>query len=262
MRGPMRHHVLFAVAALLVAALFVAGCAASAGALGEDAAEGAREDVIVPALLVGEQHDAPEHQRLHRDLVDVLAARGELAAVVLEMAGHGRSTAGLAAEASEESVRQALGWSREAGWSWELYGPAVMAAVRAGVPVVGGNIGATEMRAARADEALDSLVPPAALRSLRESIRSGHCDMLPAAQLAPMARIQIARDRAMAEAVTAALRPGKTVVLIAGSGHVDPLMGVPLHLPVRLRARSVQLPPVDTSTDYCAQLRERPRSAG
>ena len=42
---------------------------------------------------------------------------------------------------------------------------------------------------------------------------------------------QIARDRAMAQTLQQAARPGKTVVLLAGSGHVDPRLGVPRHLP-------------------------------
>src|SRR4051812_6030333 len=97
---------------------------------------GARDEptTAVRALLLGEQHDAPEHQQLHRQVVEQLADRQLLAALVLEMAEGGRSTRGLAAEAGEAQVRAALGWNSEA-WPWELYGPAVMAAVQAGVPV-------------------------------------------------------------------------------------------------------------------------------
>ena len=39
-----------------------------------------------PLLLLGEQHDAPDHQRLQRQTLRQLADRGQLAAVVLEMA--------------------------------------------------------------------------------------------------------------------------------------------------------------------------------
>ena len=37
-------------------------------------------------LLLGEQHDAPDHQRLQREAVLWLAARGQLAALVMEIA--------------------------------------------------------------------------------------------------------------------------------------------------------------------------------
>ena len=45
-----------------------------------------------------------------------------------------------------------------------------------------------------------------------------------------MTRIQLARDRAMAQTATGALRPGQTVLLIAGNAHVQRDLGVPRHL--------------------------------
>jgi hypothetical protein len=47
------------------------------------------------ALLMGEQHDSPDHQRLQRSVVQVLAERGILAAVALEMTEQGGTTTGL-----------------------------------------------------------------------------------------------------------------------------------------------------------------------
>jgi uncharacterized iron-regulated protein len=234
----------------LAAALLLAGCALP---------QAPSDPAVVPVLLLGEQHDAAEHQRLHRDVIDTLSGRGLLAAVVLEMAEHGRSTAALPASADEQQVRDALGWQGDRGWPWADYAPAIMTAVRAGVPVLGANITREEMRSARTDAALEQLVPPQALRITQDGIRAGHCDLLPPAQLAPMARIQIARDRAMARTVVAAVAEGKTVVLLAGSGHVDPEVGVPLHLPAGLRVQPVLLPRVDLGKDYCGELREQLR---
>lgn len=214
----------------------------------------------VPALLLGEQHDAAEHQQRQREVLASLAARGKLAAVVLEMAEQGRTTAGLPASAGEEQVRQALAWNPKA-WPWEAYGPAVMAAVRAGVPVRGSNLSREQMRAAMQDGRLDATLPAAALQRQQEAIRSGHCGLLPAAQVLPMTRVQIARDRAMAHEVAAAAVPGKTVVLLAGAGHVDPELGVPQHLPPRFGAQPVVLPPVATGKDYCAELRRQMQPA-
>lgn len=186
-----------------------------------------------PVLLLGEQHDAPEHQALQRAIVQALASRGQLAAVVMEMLEQGQQTTGLATTADEPTVRSALQWTgeRNSGWPWPVYGPVVMAAVRAGVPVVGGNLPRERMRAAMADTALDALLPQAALQQQRDNIRSGHCDLLPEAQIAPMTRIQIARDQALARTAIAHVAPGKTVLLVAGNGHVRRDLGVPLHLP-------------------------------
>jgi uncharacterized iron-regulated protein len=193
-----------------------------------------------PLLLVGEQHDAPEHQALQRELVQQLAERRQLGALVLEMSEAGAHTSDLPSQASETQVREALRWSGDqGGWPWTTYGPVVMAAVRAGVPVLGGNLPRADMRAAMGNEALDGLLPTEALERQREAIREGHCDLLPTPQIAPMTRIQIARDQAMARTAVAAVRPGQTVLLVAGNGHVQRDLGVPLHLPPDLAHRVV-----------------------
>ena len=250
----------------------LAGCA-SPGAM---PAMATRVDGLLgaDAVLLGEQHDAPDHQRIHLDVVQAFAARSALAALALEMAPQGGSTHGLSPNASESAVQAALRWG-DASWPWAPYAPAVMAAVRAGVPVLGANLPRAAMRAAMADEQLDALLPGAALKAQREAIRTGHCELLPETQIAPMARIQIARDRAIARTVADAVTPGKTVVLLAGASHLDRGMGVPLHLPAGLRATAIALragpatdieqaagqfdatwaTPAIPPKDYCAELR-------
>ncbi len=190
------------------------------------------------AIVLGEQHDAPDHQRVHRIVVEALASQKALAALALEMASQGQSTTGLLSDASEEAVRTALKWNND-GWPWAAYGPAIMAAVRAGVPVIGANLPRTELRSAMGDAALDLLLPGPALQVQQQNIRTGHCDMLPENQVAPMARIQIARDRAMAQTVAQAGQPGKTVVLLAGAAHADRGLGVPLHMAATLKLKAV-----------------------
>ena len=201
-------------------------------------AERARLAALMPAdvLLVGEQHDAPAHQQLQRQVVQWLADRGELAAVAMEMAERGHSTAGLPASASGAQVRQALAWD-DAGWPWKTYGPVVMTAVRAGVPVLGANLPRAELRAATQDRTLDARLPSPMLTEQERRIREGHCNALPESQIRPMTRVQIARDRAMASMVAAARQPGRTVVLIAGNGHVQRSLGVPAHLPSDIRSK-------------------------
>jgi len=230
-------------AALLAFALLLTGCAAPASPHAVDADDAvARVMALPPAdvLLLGEQHDAADHQRLHREVVAALAARGRLAALAIEMAEAGRSTAGLPRNAEPAAVRSALAWD-EAGWPWAAYGPAVMAAVGAGVPVLGANLPRARMREAMGSRRLDDRLPDAALQSQREAIRAGHCGMLPESQIAPMTRIQIARDIAMADTIASAAVPGKVVVLMAGSGHVDRGVGVPLHLKPSLTVQAVRL---------------------
>lgn len=231
----------------VAACVLLAGCAAAPAA--PDLAD-------VDALLIGEQHDARAHPGLHEQWVATLAGRGSLAAVALEMAERGTSTAGLPASASETEVQQALHWNTE-GWPWPRYRPAVMAAVRAGVPVLGANLPRAQQRQAMQDPALDQLLPGPALKAQQQAVRLGHCELLPESQITPMTRVQIARDRAMAQTIAAAVAPGKTVVLLAGAGHVQPEVGVPRHLPGTVRVRALPLPAEETGKDYCAELRRQ-----
>lgn len=228
------------------------------------------------AILLGEQHDAPDHQRIHRLAVETLASQQLLAAVAIEMVSAGQSTEKLASTASETQVQATLQWNNDL-WPWSAYGPVVMAAVRAGVPVIGANLPTTRLREAMADTNLDRLLSGPALKAQQQQIRLGHCDLLPQRQISPMTRIQIARDVSMAQVLAAAIRPGKTVLLLAGSAHVDRTLGVPLHLPPGLKVRTVLLhttPSLDANlgatgfdhrwradaapaTDYCAKLQAR-----
>lgn len=235
-----------------------------------------RLQAVLPTdmLLLGEQHDAPEHQVIHQHVVQKLADGHRLAALALEMADTGTSTSALPRDASEDAVQQALQWN-DKGWPWKHYGPAVMAAVRAGVPVVGANLPRLQMRATMTNSTLDARLPGTALQAQQEAIRTGHCNLLPASQIAPMARIQIAKDISMANTLVQNLEPGKVVVLLAGSGHVDRVLGVPQHLPADKRTTAVRLlaqpataaipstaafdvvwttPPVPEK-DYCAGLK-------
>jgi uncharacterized iron-regulated protein len=258
------------LAAGLALTLTLAGCSLVSGP-----AVATRLAAWLPAdvLLLGEQHDASAHQAASQQVVAALADRGQLAALALEMADSGRSTAGLPAGASEEHTRRQLHWNNEA-WPWAAYGPAVMAAVRAGVPVLGANLPRSEMRASMADSQLEQRLPAPAFKAQQQLIRQGHCDLLPESQINPMTRIQIARDRRMAETLAQAVQPGKVVVLISGSVHADRQLGVPQHLPAGLQVKSVRLLaggkrlPGETfdsiwgteatpDKDYCAGLREQ-----
>jgi uncharacterized iron-regulated protein len=231
--------------------LLIAGCAPFPQLLTQAPADSA--DVV----LLGEQHDAAAHPRVQREWVERLVASGTLAAVTVEMAERGTGTAGLPRSASEEQVRQALRWTGDNGWPWERYRPAIMAAVRGGVPVLGANLPRAELRSAMADRGLDVLLPGPALKAQQQAIRSGHCEMLPESQITPMTRVQIARDRAMAQTIASLASPGRTVLLIAGSGHVSPDVGVPQHLPPQLRAQALVLPREETGKDYCAEFRRQ-----
>ena len=236
---------------------------------------------LLPAdvLLIGEQHDASEHQRIEQLMTQALAARQQLAALALEMAEQGRNTAGLPTDASESQVREALGWSSQS-WPWDAYGPAIMTAVRAGVPVHGANLPRAQMRASMQEAALDQVLTAQGLKEQQDAVREGHCQLLPESQIAPMTRIQLARDRAMAQTLLSLRQSGKTVLLLAGGGHVRRDIGVPVHLGSQLRVKVLlaragsaattegpefdmvwPTPPLPPK-DYCAELKSKPPPKG
>ncbi len=215
-------------------------------------------------LLLGEQHDAPDHPALHADVVQRLLARDQLAALVLEMADAGKDTRSLPADASVAQVQAALAWNLKA-WDWSRYAPSVMMAVRAGIPVLGANLPRSVMGDAMKNGAANAMFTLVNWQKHLENIRSGHCDMLPQAQIEPMARVQVARDESMAKVLAAQVQTSKavattvakTVVLIAGSFHTDEALGVPvqlLSLNPALSVRSIRWAPVDTGKDYCAEF--------
>ncbi|RYF73117.1 MAG: hypothetical protein EOO22_09545 [Comamonadaceae bacterium] len=229
---------------MLLAALSLGGCGSwplQPLAVGETPIA-TRIERLLPAdaLLLGEQHDAADHQRIQAEVVTLMAARSGLAALAIEMAEAGNGTAHLPPTATDEQARTALSWNDQA-WAWANYGPVVMAAVRAGVPVLGANLPRERMKDAMDDVSLDVQLGEAAMIEQREAIRSGHCGLLPESQIAPMTRIQIARDRSMAHAIATARVPGKTVVLVAGAGHVSSRLGVPQQLPDDLKVVTVRL---------------------
>ena len=218
-------------------ALALAGCASSPAVV-PSAQWPAQLESALPTdvLLLGEQHDAPDHQRLQRDTVQWLAARGRLAAVVLEMAERGHSTAALARDATEAQVQSALQWN-DAAWPWSAYGPVTMAAVRAGVPVLGGNLPRSAMAAATQETRWDNHLAAPARQQLLDALQDGHCGLLPAARLPAMARVQIARDANMALTAQEAVHPGQTVLLVAGGEHVLRHRGIPTHWPQNIRSK-------------------------
>lgn len=227
--------------------------------------------------LLGEQHDHPDHHALQAWMISALAGRHRLAAVALEMADAGRRFDG-PADAPEAAVRAALDWD-DKGWPWALYAAPVMAAVRAGVPVVGVNLPRAQVRPAMREARWDATIPADARSRIIAAVVDSHCGLLPAAQAPAMARVQIARDASMARGSLALARPGRTVVLLTGGVHADRTLGVPLHVPRQTRLFSLLLrglnahdpdepppgydavwfTPGTPPVDHCAELRTRLR---
>lgn len=269
------------------AALLLGGCAHQASTLTSSAdwQQTLAQWTDAQVIALGEQHDQIAHHQWEAQTVQWLAAVQRLGALVIEMAPAGGSTAGLATTSTEEQVQQALQWQSGAaggGWPWQDYGPMVMNAVRAGVPVLGGNLPRAQMKQTMGQSRYDSHLPASGWQLQLDAIKDGHCGLLPESQFAPMARIQLARDESMAKVTATAVqqwsRPGQSVLLVAGRSHVRSDIGVPTWLPKDLRqkvaiAQSDKAPKAinmkadklltlagNASQDQCAQLREQWKS--
>ena len=166
-----RHCALFL---LCIGAVLQAGCAIQTPGAPPSVAAGLARLGPSDVLLLGEQHDAPEHHAIEREVVEVLAQQGRLAALAIEMAEDGQVTTYLSDDATEAQVRRALDWN-DKGWPWADYGPVVMAAVRAGVPVLGANLPRSRMKDAMADVSLDVQLGAAQREAQQQAVREGHC---------------------------------------------------------------------------------------
>lgn len=215
---------------------------------------------LLPALedadivIIGEQHDDPEHHRIQAAIAAELTRRARPVIVAFEMidetqrvvlddflSNHPRDAAALGAR---------LDWERS-GWpDWALYRPIADAALAQPHPPAQPLVPANLPPALARDIARNGLnapsLAPALMDILRQAeardrvalavhaadIAASHCGMLPESALAPFALAQYARDATMAQAVVAAAEanPGARIILIAGNGHARKDVGVPRHL--------------------------------
>lgn len=186
-----------------------------------------------PRLLIGEQHDNPDHHALQLWLLENLAARRASGSLLLEMLNpdqQARVDALRAALARGErpELPAALAW--QPGWDWAQYAALVDWALRQPAPLWAANLDREEIRrfyAERPALAGRRSTRAAVSEALLAQIRASHCGLLPDSQLPAMLAVQQQRDRRMAERLRAAPTPA---VLIAGAFHARRDLGVPLHL--------------------------------
>ena len=187
-----------------------------------------------PWVLVGEQHDNPDHHALQLWLLRALAQHRAQGSLLLEMLSPSQQA--LAEQVAMQlregrpvaDLASALEWSN--GWPWSLYGPIVDYGLRQPYGLRSANLERAEVMAIyrQQPELQGHLSTAEAVRQpLLEQIRQSHCDKLPVSQLPAMLAVQQQRDRRMAEQLLAAPTPA---LLLAGSFHVRRDLGVPLHL--------------------------------
>lgn len=187
-----------------------------------------------PRVLVGEQHDNPDHHALELWLLRALEQRREQGSLLLEMLASGQQH--LADEVAQQmregrqisDLPKALEWSN--GWPWALYGPIVQHGLAQDYPLRAANLDRAEIMAIYRQQPLlqgKASTAAAVQEPLLAQIRESHCDKLPISQLPAMLAVQQQRDRRIAEQLLKAPLP---TMLLAGAYHVRRDLGVPLHL--------------------------------
>lgn len=239
-------------------------------------------------LLLGEQHDHPDHHQLQLWVLQQLAAAQRLGAVAMEMLNTEQQTA-LDAQLTRgaQSTTSKLQWPERA-WPFANYQAQVRFALDHAVRVVAADFSDSEKTALRQNTGAVTEYSAEHTGYLAELIVKSHCGMFTAERAKPAARMQIARDQQMAKQMLANTQTDKVNVLIAGAQHVRNDIGVPLwlegqpvlsillisvaestnpqdYLPKALTADSpasavadlIWFVPAIPAVDYCAQLGAR-----
>ncbi len=187
-----------------------------------------------PRVLVGEQHDNPDHHALQLWLLRELASQRPQGSLLMEMLNPDQQDKVDAAQAATRAGQppsdafQALAW--QANWDWGVYGALVTYALRQQYPLLSANLNRSQiMQIYKQRPVLEGAAStrPEVQATLLEDIRESHCGLLPESQMPAMLAVQQQRDRRMAESLLAAPTPA---VLLAGAFHVRKDLGVPLHL--------------------------------
>lgn len=234
-----------------------------------------------PRVLVGEQHDNPNHHALQLWLSRELSARRPQGSVLMEMITPSQQARVEQVQAQTRAGQPpadtfaALAW--QPGWDWGLYGALVRYELRQPYPLLSANLDRAEiMQIYQARPTLpgSASTAPAVQEKLQEDIRESHCGLLPDSQIPAMLAVQQQRDRRMAERLAAAPQPA---MLLAGAFHVRKDLGVPLHLtdlgagegnavlilaevgkdPVAGSADYVWYTAANVPEDHCAKLRKK-----
>ncbi|MCU1750983.1 ChaN family lipoprotein [Pseudomonas sp. 6D_7.1_Bac1] len=231
-----------------------------------------------PRLIVGEQHDNPDHHDVQLWLLQALARQRAQGSLLLEMLTSDQQVRvdevhALSAARWPADLPAALAW--QSGWDWNLYGPIVRYALVQPYPLLAANLDSIEVRRIykQAPAVSGARSNAAAVKlELLAQIRDGHCGLLPERRMPAMLAVQQQRDRQMAMRLLAAPAPA---VLFAGGYHARLDIGVPVHVqdisehpaPVVVmlaeKGAVVSLASADyvwyTASrpvqDYCAQLR-------
>ena len=187
-------------------------------------------------FLLGEIHDNPNGHSLRFDLVMQLILQGKNPVVAMEQFDRENQASLDLALTICKDVDCVLDTAGSPGWDWRFYKPLVQLALDKKITLVAANLSNADVRKVMGG-GYSAVFSPQAIAKYnidqhsnqllsiqRKSIREGHCNMLPLNAIDPMVQGQIARDVWMASVINRF--DDRTVILIAGNGHVRKDVGV------------------------------------
>ena len=197
-------------------------------------------------VLIGENHDNPDHHRIQAKIIAALVEQGLHPAIVFEMippSYQQKLDSFLQQRSPDDSkLGKILDWE-ERGWpDWNIYRPIATEAVANGLPMLAGGIErefvkrlATEGPDILSPESrkawgLDQPLDTATRDDLLTELEDAHCGVMPKSALGYMIPVQRARDGALASAMLEGSAKAGSAVMIAGGGHVRKDRGAPVVL--------------------------------
>lgn len=208
-------------------------------------------------VLLGEVHDNEVQHALREQALRRLIERGARPALAFEQfdrerqADLDRARIGMLPAGVTRADHIAAQAGLAKSWNWDLYRPYLQLALEHDLPIVAANLSRADAMgvakkdfsaafdaSAQAAAGLDRL-PAEFLREHERAVAVGHCNLMPPALLPALARAQIARDLALAQAIRPHFKRG--VVLLTGNGHARNDIGVPFFLTAGERARTITI---------------------
>jgi len=253
----------FGVLSTAAAALALAACAAPAPRDQDFSAPIlAAQMQRRPVVLLGEIHDNAQQHAVRAQALSLLLQAGMRPALAFEQFDRERQGEidRVLSQTRDDGIDRvdqltALG---ARGWNWDLYRPFLELALQYRLPIVAANLsradamgvwkegfGAVFEPADQQRLGLDHL-PADLLQAQEEAVDEGHCHQIDEQMLPALARAQIARDAALAQAIGPYLQRG--VILLTGNGHVRRDIGVPRFLPEPQRGRVVSIALLERGT--------------
>ncbi len=177
-------------------------------------------------LLLGEQHDHPEHHRLQAEWITALAERQQLGSVALEMADHSQQSDLDDARGKGDTITpEALHW--QTGWPWALYGEVIATALNRAPAVAAADLTRDEQRQAYREGAPEGDLGDEHAAFMQDLLYESHCGQMPRNALGGMRQVQLARDQQMAQVLRRYTDATRTGVMLTGGIHARRDLGIP-----------------------------------